>query len=82
MSLPCQTRPDLFFAEHPDDLAIARSLCGTCPVRRACLSAALERREPWGVWGVEILVDGVLTAHKRGRGSPRKHAPAPATAVA
>lgn len=84
MSLPCQIRPDLFFAEHAHDLATAQALCSTCPVRRQCLSGALARREPWGVWGGVILVDGVPTASKRGRGRPRKHAPSPApvTAVA
>ncbi|WP_418607005.1 hypothetical protein [Georgenia sp. SUBG003] len=42
------------------------------PRARACLAGALERKEPWGVWGGEVFVDGVVVARKRGRGRPRK----------
>jgi WhiB family redox-sensing transcriptional regulator len=44
----------------------------TCPARLACLAGALERREPWGVWGGEIFERGVIIARKRPRGRPRK----------
>jgi WhiB family redox-sensing transcriptional regulator len=58
--LPCHTGdPDLWFAEHPADLERAKNLCGGCPIRRQCLSAALDRAEPWGVWGGEIIDGGV-----------------------
>ena len=53
--LPCSSDPNLWFAEEPADLERAKALCAGCPVRRACLAAALERAEPWGVWGGEIL---------------------------
>ncbi len=36
-----------------------------------CLAGALERREPWGVWGGELFVSGVVVARKRPRGRPR-----------
>ena len=49
-------------------------LCADCPLRRACLAAALERAEPWGVWGGEILDQGTVIARKRPRGRPRKNA--------
>ncbi|MFF4321643.1 WhiB family transcriptional regulator [Streptomyces sp. NPDC001568] len=29
----------------------AKRICGTCPVRAACLEHALQTREPFGVWG-------------------------------
>lgn len=29
----------------------AKSICGRCPVRDACLSEALDRGEAFGVWG-------------------------------
>jgi len=75
-SLPCQLAdPRLFFAESPKDVAVAKALCMDCPVRGACLAGATERQEPWGVWGGEVFVDGVVVAHKRGRGRPRKSAP-------
>ncbi|MBM9467307.1 WhiB family transcriptional regulator [Nakamurella sp. YIM 132084] len=72
-ALPCaQADPDLFFAERPDDLERAKAVCGPCPARAACLAAALDRSEPWGVWGGEIFDQGVIIARKRARGRPRK----------
>jgi WhiB family redox-sensing transcriptional regulator len=74
---PCrQHPPDLWFAEQPADVEVAKALCGPCPIRSACLSGALRRSEPWGVWGGELVLDGVVTARKRGRGRPRKDAQA------
>ena len=71
--LPCLVNdPDLFFAERPDDLERAKALCVDCPVRPQCLAAALDRAEPWGVWGGEIFDHGVVIARKRPRGRPRK----------
>jgi WhiB family redox-sensing transcriptional regulator len=64
--------PDLWFAESPTQLEHAKSLCGECPVRSACLAGALDRAEPWGVWGGEIFDHGVVIARKRPRGRPRK----------
>jgi len=32
---------------------------------------AVERREPYGVWGGEIFHHGTITAHKKARGRPR-----------
>ncbi len=72
-ALPCQTTEADWFAEHGHVLERAKEACGPCPLRDACLRAALDRREPWGVWGGQILVDGVVVATKRGRGRPRKH---------
>ncbi len=72
--LPCRTNDaELFFAESPSDVELAKALCGTCPLRQACLTGALERREPWGVWGGELLNQGVVIPRKRPRGRPRKH---------
>jgi WhiB family redox-sensing transcriptional regulator len=70
--LPCASEPELFFAEDPQDLRRAKALCRGCGVRAACLSAALQRREPCGVWGGELLLGGVIVAGKRPRGRPRK----------
>lgn len=73
-SLPCRSHdPDVFFAESPSDVEYAKSLCRTCPLQAACLAGALERQEPWGVWGGEIFQAGVVIARKRPRGRPRKH---------
>jgi WhiB family redox-sensing transcriptional regulator len=71
--LPCHAGdPDLWFAEEPAKLERAKTLCGGCPIRRQCLTAALERAEPWGVWGGEILDRGTVLARKRPRGRPCK----------
>jgi WhiB family transcriptional regulator, redox-sensing transcriptional regulator len=73
--LPCHLgEPDLWFAENPGDLERAKVLCAQCPIRRQCLTAALERGEPWGVWGGEIVERGMVVARKRPRGRPRKDA--------
>lgn len=71
--LPCQENPaDLWFAELPADVEQAKALCGTCPIREACLAGALERHEPWGVWGGQLVLAGVVVPRKRPRGRPRK----------
>ncbi len=71
--IPCRVGdPELWFAESPRDLERAKLLCQDCPARALCLAAAIERREPWGVWGGEIFDRGVIIARKRPRGRPRK----------
>ncbi len=71
--LPCRRDdPELWFAETPTDVELAKALCQECPVRRECLAGALERREPWGVWGGELFLHGVVIPRKRPRGRPRK----------
>jgi WhiB family redox-sensing transcriptional regulator len=73
LEVPCLTvDPELFFAESPDDVETAKAMCADCPVRTACLTAALERQEPWGVWGAELFVQGSIVPRKRPRGRPRK----------
>lgn len=69
----------LFFSEQLDDIARAKAFCRECPVRAACLAAALGRREPWGVWGGELLANGKVLAQKRRRGRPPKVLPPPIT---
>jgi WhiB family redox-sensing transcriptional regulator len=75
--VPCRVQdPDLWFAERPTELEQAKAFCRDCPARIACLVGALERQEPWGVWGGEIVINGAVVARKRPRGRPRKHDPA------
>lgn len=75
--LPCHlVDPDIFFAEAPAEIEYAKTLCVDCPAKAECLSTALARREVCGVWGGELLVNGVIVARKRPRGRPRKN-PAP-----
>ncbi len=75
--IPCRDHDgELWFAERPADIELAKSLCGFCPLQQECLAGALARREPWGVWGGQLLERGAVLAHKRGRGRPRKDAAA------
>jgi WhiB family redox-sensing transcriptional regulator len=75
--LPCHRHdPDLWFAESPGDVERAKALCATCPARAECLTGALRRSEPCGVWGGEILQHGQVVPFKRPRGRPRIHFPA------
>ncbi len=79
--LPCrEENPELYFAESPSDVEHAKAICQTCPVRLECLTGALERGEPWGVWGGELFLSGTVIARKRPRGRPRKVQPATVTA--
>ncbi len=70
--LPCTEDPELFFAESPEDVETAKALCVGCAARLTCLSGAIERREPWGVWGGELFLRGEIVPRKRPRGRPRK----------
>lgn len=42
---------DLFFSEEEEDIENAKTMCGACPVKRECMSWALDSKEMWGVWG-------------------------------
>ena len=73
LSLPCwEADPDLFFAESPEDIETAKALCVDCPVRSECLNGAVARREPYGVWGGQLVISGAIVPRKRPRGRPRK----------
>jgi WhiB family transcriptional regulator, redox-sensing transcriptional regulator len=72
LDLPCTEDPELFFAESPQYVEQAKAMCQGCRARLACLAGALERREPWGVWGGELVLRGSIVPRKRPRGRPRK----------
>ncbi|MFJ9037423.1 WhiB family transcriptional regulator [Streptomyces sp. NPDC102406] len=44
---------DLWYAPTRDREALnaAMRVCVACPVRAECLEDALDRDEPWGIWG-------------------------------
>ncbi len=67
------TLSHLFFSEDQVELARAKAICGRCGLRERCLNGAVERREPYGVWGGMLVLDGVPVEMKRGRGRPPKH---------
>lgn len=73
--LPCHDTEaaELFFSERPAELEEAKALCAQCPLLAECRQGALDRAEPWGVWGGAIFDSGRIIAVKRGRGRPRKN---------
>lgn len=74
-SVPCRSNdPELWFSEEQHTVEVAQRLCGQCPLQEACLSSAVERKEPWGVWGGELFERGRIVAQKRPKGRPRKDA--------
>ena len=66
------TMTSLFFSEQIDDIRRAKQICELCPVQEPCLAGAIERREPWGVWGGQLFFNGKILAQKRKRGRPPK----------
>jgi WhiB family redox-sensing transcriptional regulator len=66
------TLTHLFFSEDLYDIARAKAICAKCPVSALCLDTALERQEPWGVWGGQLLLNGRIVTNKRPRGRPPK----------
>lgn len=72
-SLPCHdVDPNLFFAEMPLDVERAKDVCIGCVMKDECLTGALDRKEPHGVWGGQLVISGVIVPRKRPRGRPRK----------
>ncbi len=63
---------DLFFSDEIPAIRAAKAICATCPVAEPCLAGAIQRREPWGVWGGQLFKDGKVLAVKRPRGRPPK----------
>ncbi len=66
------TLTHLFFSEELIDIARAKAICSKCTVAEPCLAGALERVEPWGVWGGQLLANGQVVRNKRSRGRPPK----------
>jgi WhiB family redox-sensing transcriptional regulator len=71
---------ELFFSEQLDDIARAKGICAECALREPCLEGAVDRREPWGVWGGQLFVNGKILPFKRKRGRPPKNQQAQLTA--
>lgn len=61
-----------FFSEELQDIATAKRVCAECPVMAECLEGALERHEPYGVWGGQLFLNGKVLTVKRRRGRPPK----------
>jgi len=66
------TLTPLFFSDDLIDIARAKAICGKCELATSCLRDALERQEPWGVWGGQLLASGRIVTDKRPCGRPPK----------
>lgn len=64
---------ELFFSDQIPDIIRAKEICSTCALIEPCLDGALDRREPWGVWGGQLFLNGKILAQKRKRGRPPKN---------
>lgn len=66
---PCQAYgdPDLWFETNKPNIELAKQLCNDCPVMQECLEGAQKRREPYGVWGGELLHNGKIVTRSRRR---------------
>ena len=60
-------RVRVFFSHDRKVIDQAKAICAGCPRRESCLEGALERREPWGVWGGELFRNGHVVTNRRGR---------------
>lgn len=65
----CAQDSELFFSGHPADVAMAKRICGSCPVRAECQAPARKLLGRWGVlhgtWG------GVSAEERRLAGMPQ-----------
>ncbi len=66
------TLTHLFFADDVLSIGRAKAICAKCHLTASCLDGALERAEPWGVWGGELIDTGRIVVNKRPRGRPPK----------
>jgi|SRR6266508_3346052 len=66
------TLTPLFFSDDLVDIGRAKAMCEKCELRDNCLADAMNRDEPWGVWGGELLLNGRIVTSKRACGRPPK----------
>lgn len=64
------TLTELFFSDLNVDIARAKAICSRCTLAASCLRDALDREEPWGVWGGQLLENGRIIGERRPRGRP------------
>ncbi len=82
--LPCRKfDPDLWFADAPTELEMAKSLCGDCPLRVECLAGAVvPRKRPRGRPRKEdVARDAVLRVEVEARMAAEGLAEQPRVAV-
>jgi hypothetical protein len=60
---------DPFFADTTEGQLQAIAICGTCPVRDACLTFAVRTGQQYGVWGGQLqrMVRRLISLDRAGR---------------
>ena len=72
--LPCRVNnPELWFAESPQRRGVRQGAVHGLPGPRPVPRRRPRAREPWGVWGGQLFLQGVVIPRKRPRGRPRKN---------
>lgn len=62
----------LFFSHNDIEIDRSKAICTTCGMQQACLDGAIERAEPHGVWGGQLMHNGHPVARRVQRGRPPK----------
>lgn len=79
----CKGLTKTYYSNGPVDEIVAKAKCRICPVKNACLSEALLRREREGIWGgMNERERRKLVAHIRVLGDIEVLAEGPATEAA
>ena len=51
----CKTKDasllNIFYSKKKKDIALAKSICDKCEIKRQCYQKAVENKEPAGIWG-------------------------------
>jgi WhiB family redox-sensing transcriptional regulator len=66
----CLEAPAEMFFPLPTDhetIELAKRWCAICPVRDECLAWAMDRREPFGVWGGTTEAERTSTVRQAAR---------------
>ena len=65
VELPCrQYDPDLWFADAPADLEVAKALCGGCPLKVECLAGATVKIDNYMGTIAAAAAEGATTSRK------------------
>ena len=65
---------DPFFADSAELQAEAIAICGTCPVRDACLTFAVRTGQQYGIWGgqPQQIIRSLIVLERAGRPHSRR----------
>lgn len=65
----CTIDPELWFSLNPFEIDEAKKICRHCPVRKQCLTFAVDNDERFGVWGGETSYQRAARRNRSKRGN-------------